>query len=95
MFGSRRIITPHIGKYELAMSRVRQAAGILARNGATSVNITRVVVLLRIFTLIRFYGMEQGQLSQNLSSDPSWNTYVRRINSAAILMDLSSTVDCR
>ena len=42
MFGSRRIITPHVGKYELAMSRVRQAAGILARNGATSVNITKV-----------------------------------------------------
>ena len=31
MFGSRRIITPHVGKYELAMSRVRQAAGILAK----------------------------------------------------------------
>ena len=42
MFGSRRIITPHVGKYELAMSRVRQAAGNLARNGATSENITRV-----------------------------------------------------
>ena len=77
MFGSRRIITPHVGKYELAMSRVRQAAGILARNGATSVNITRVgggftAGSLHLYTF--YMSMEQGlKLSQNLSSDPSWN----------------------
>ena len=77
MFGSRRIITPHVGKYELAMSRVRQAAGILARNGATSVNITRVgggftSGSIHLYTF--YMSMEQGfQLSQNLNSDPSWN----------------------
>ena len=77
MLGSRRIITPHVGKYELAMSRVRQAAGILARNGATSVNITRVgggftSGSIHLYTF--YMSMEQGfQLSQNLNSDPSWN----------------------
>tara|TARA_A100000164_G_scaffold373848_1_gene405859 strand:+ start:53 stop:673 length:621 start_codon:yes stop_codon:yes gene_type:complete len=77
MFGSRRIITPHAGKTELAMNRVRQAAGILVRNGATSVNITKVgggftAGSLHLYTF--YMSMEQGlQLSENLSSDPSWN----------------------
>ena len=43
MFASRRISTPIVGKREMALSRMRTAAGIISRCGATSVEITQVL----------------------------------------------------
>ena len=37
MFASRRISTPIVGKREMALSRMRTAAGIISRCGVTSV----------------------------------------------------------
>ena len=37
MFASRRISTPIVGKREMALSRMRTAAGIISRCGAPSV----------------------------------------------------------
>ena len=43
MFASRRISTPIVGKREMALSRMRTAAGIISRCGASGVNITQVL----------------------------------------------------
>ena len=42
MIASQRIVVPHAGKTEIALTRMRNAAGIFARNGASSVWIARV-----------------------------------------------------
>ena len=43
MFASRRISTPIVGKREMALSRMRTAAGIISRCGASVVDITQVL----------------------------------------------------
>ena len=43
MFASRRISTPIVGKREMALSRMRTAAGIISRCGASGVDITQVL----------------------------------------------------
>ena len=43
MFASRRISTPIVGKREMALSRMRTAAGIISRCGASGVGITQVL----------------------------------------------------
>lgn len=43
MFASRRISTPIVGKREVALMRMRTAAGIISRCGASSVDITQVL----------------------------------------------------
>lgn len=43
MFASRRISTPIVGKREVALTRMRTAAGIISRCGASSVDITQVL----------------------------------------------------
>ena len=43
MFASRRISTPIVGKREMALSRMRTAAGIISRCGASGVDITKVL----------------------------------------------------
>ena len=57
MFASRRISTPIVGKREMALSRMRTAAVIISRCGASGVDITQVLggnVLVR-FTCMRIF----------------------------------------
>ena len=42
MFASNRQIIPYAGKRDIAMTRVRHAAGIIGRNGASIVPIFQV-----------------------------------------------------
>jgi len=76
MFASRRISTPHTGKREIAMGRVRTAAGILARNGAGGVDMTQVLGGhgAGTFHLYAYFtSMEHSmQVSANMMGDPAW-----------------------
>ena len=44
MFGSRRVLPPHPYKQEPELSRIRQVAGIVVRNGSSRVNFSEVSV---------------------------------------------------
>ena len=78
MFASNRQVIPHAGKRDIAMTRVRHAAGIIGLNGANTVRIFQVggghgagTGTLHVNSF--FSSMEQGmKISENLMSDPSW-----------------------
>ena len=73
MFASRRISTPIVGKREMALSRMRTAAGIISRCGATSVEITQVLGGYGAGTFhlyAYFQSMEHSmEVSNNLMND--------------------------
>ena len=89
MLGTRRVFTPHAGKRELALARIRQGAGIVARNGSSRVNITQVLGghgAGDIHMYSFFMSMEQGmQVGSNLMNDPAWASLMaeREANPAA------------
>ena len=76
MWAARRISTPHTGKAEMAKTRMRAAAGIIARNGALGVATTQVVAgygagSMHLYSYIE--GMGHGaEVSSRLMTDPSW-----------------------
>ena len=76
MFASRRISTPIVGKREMALSRMRTAAGIISRCGATSVEITQVgggygAGTFHLYAY--FQSMEHSmEVSDNLRNDIAW-----------------------
>lgn len=86
MWAARRVSTPHAGKAEVAKARMRTAAGIIARNGATSVVTTQVIAgygagSMHMYTYVE--GMGHGaKVSSNLMTDPSW---------AALMADREAT----
>lgn len=76
MWAARRISTPHVGKAEVAKARMRTAAGIIARNGASSVLTTQVIGgygagSMHMYTYIESMG-HGGQVATNLMTDPAW-----------------------
>jgi hypothetical protein len=77
MFLSRRISTPFTGKREIAADRLRNAAGIMMRNGALAAWTQQVLGgyyspgTLLLHTA--FDSMEHSMtVGQNLMSDPAW-----------------------
>ena len=90
MFLSRRISTPFTGKRDLAMDRLRNAAGIICRNGAATVWTQQVLGgYYAPGTLIlhsMFESMEHSmQVGKNLMNDPAWNNLMsqREMNPSA------------
>lgn len=78
MFASNRQIIPHAGKKDIAITRVRHAAGIIGRNGANNVRIFQVggvhgsgtsTLHLNSFFLEHGTGNENFR---NFMSAPSW-----------------------
>lgn len=93
MFLSRRISTPFTGKRDMALERLRNAAGVMCRNGA--VNVWTQQVLGGYYspgTLILhsvFETMEHSmQVGQNLLSDPAWANLMsqREMNPSAVVV---------
>ena len=86
MWVARRISTPHVGKSEIAKSRMRTAAGIIARNGALGVATMQVVAghgagTLQLHSFVESMG-HGSKVSMSMSADPSW---------AALMADREST----
>ena len=76
MFASRRISTPIVGKREMALSRMRTAAEIIANCGATDVEITQVGggYGAGTFHLYAYFkSMEHSmEVADNLRNDTAW-----------------------
>ena len=76
MFASRRISTPIVGKREMALSRMRTAAEIISRCGATDVEITQVgggygAGTFHLYAY--FQSMEHSmEVADNLRNDTAW-----------------------
>ena len=83
MFASRRISTPIVGKREMALSRMRTAAGIISRCGATNVEITQVLGGYGAGTFhlyAYFQSMEHSmEVSNNLMNDVAFYDEDRKI----------------
>lgn len=77
MFCSIRISTPHIGKGDIAKARMRTAAGIISRNGASGVWMASVLGGYGAGTnhLYAFFDTmtHAMEVSANIQGDPAWH----------------------
>ncbi len=76
MWASRRVSTPHVGKTEIAKARMRAAAGIISRNGASNVFTTQVMGGYGAGTMHLYANFESMghamEVSSNMTGDPAW-----------------------
>ncbi|MDA8604241.1 hypothetical protein N9M21_07460 [Alphaproteobacteria bacterium] len=76
MWASRRVSTPHVGKGEIAKARMRAAAGIISRNGASNVFTTQVMGGYGAGTMHLYANFESMshsmEVSANMMGDPAW-----------------------
>ena len=89
MFGSMRVVAPYAGKTELAKARMRTAAEIISRSGASDVWMASVLGGYGAGTL-HLYGWFESmtqvmEVSGNVHSDPAWQALMaeREANPAA------------
>ena len=89
MFASMRVVAPYAGKTELAKARMRTAAEIISRSGASDVWMASVLGGYGAGTL-HLYGWFESmtqvmEVSGNVHSDPAWQALMaeREANPAA------------
>ena len=90
MFLSARRATPFLGKQDMAIERIRAAAGIISRNGASDVWMQKVLGgCHKTGTIILhavFESMEHSmQVGKSMMTDPAWSKLMmeREMNPAA------------
>ena len=84
MIASQRIVVPHAGKTEIALNRMRNAAGIFSRNGASSVWIARVQAgfdagSFHLYNLFESLS-HTAEVAVALETDPAWQALSMEID---------------